>query len=367
MIAFGLIVYFFGIRPRLQARAALNERARADSSVSVNVVFAEHAANANEILLPASLQALQETPVYARTSGYLLRFLADLGDRVKAGQPLAVIEGPEVDQALNQSRAALEQARANLELARSSAERWKSLGGKNAVSQQEVDEKSAALAAREADLHAAEADVSRLTQLKQYQTIVAPFDGVISARNVEVGALVSEGGGGRELFRVSQTGTLRVYAAVPQAYMRSIHPGLAVDVLVNEFPSRVFPGRVARVAGALDAASRTLLTEVQIPNEQGELLAGMFGQVRFKLRSGEPPLIIPSNAIILRSEGTLVAVVDGTNTIHFRKVKLGRDFGLQVEIVDGLPEGTMVVANPSDTLTEGATVAPILPAPAKKG
>jgi RND family efflux transporter MFP subunit len=367
ILAAGFAVYFLGVRPRLRAAAELDARAAAVGRPPVNVVVARHSPEANEVLLPASLESLQETPIYARTEGYLASFTADLGDRVKAGQTLAVIEGPEVDQQLNQARAALEQAKANLELARTSATRWKDLGAQNAVAQQEVDVKVAALAAGEADVHAAEANVSRLTQLKQYQTITAPFDGVISARNVDVGALISAGGAGRALFRIAQTGTLRVYASIPQAYYRSIHPGLPVDVLVNEYPGRVFSGQVVRVAGALDAATRTLLTEVQIPNDKGELLAGMFGQVRFRLQSGEPPLIIPSNAIILRSDGTFVATVDEKNTVHFAKVKLGHDFGLTVEITVGLAEGTQVIANPSDSLTDGLAVEPLLPAPAAKG
>jgi RND family efflux transporter MFP subunit len=366
LIVAAAIVYFVGIRPRQLEAAQLDARTAAQGKPSVNVVVARHSPDANVVLLPASLRALQEAPIYARTNGYLAKLLVDLGDQVKAGQPLAIIEGPEVDQELNQSRAVLEQTRANVELARSSAVRWKDLGRQNAVAQQEVDEKVAALAAREADVHAAEANVARLTQLKDYQTITAPFDGVISARNVDIGALITAGGGGRELFRLAQTGTLRVYADVPQTYFNSVKAGLDVDVLVNEFPNRVFTGKVARVAGALDAATRTLLVEVQVPNEKGELLAGMFGQVRFKLQAGDPPLIIPSNAVILRSDGTFVATVDSGNKLHLIKVKLGRDFGLQVEIAAGLDDGAHVVANPNDALSEGQEVDPILPAPAKK-
>jgi membrane fusion protein, multidrug efflux system len=365
-VAFVALIYFVGIRPRLLASSELADRARAVGHPPVNVTVAHHSPSANEVILPASLEALQEAPIYARTSGYLAKFLVDLGDHVTAGQPLALIDAPEVDQELNQATAALEQAAANLELARSSATRWQDLGAQNAVAQQEVDEKVAALAARQADVHAAQANVARLTQLKGYQTIVAPFAGVISARNVDIGALITAGGTGRALFRLAQVGTLRVYASVPQTYFNSVKPGLDVDVLINEFPGRVFPGKVVRVAGALDAATRTLLTEVQIPNEKGELVAGLFGQVRFKLTAGEPPLIIPSNAVILRGDGTFVATVDAANTVHFAKVKLGRDFGLQVEISAGLADGATVVANPSDALSEGQVVEPIAPAPAKK-
>jgi RND family efflux transporter MFP subunit len=358
--------YFLGVRPRLRASAELETRAKELGHPAVNVVIAQRAPAANDLLLPASLQALEEAPVYARTNGYLHQLLADLGDHVVAGQPLAIIEAPELDQELNQARAALEQARANLALARSSAVRWQGLGEKNAVAQQEVDEKRSALDARMADLHAAEANVSRLEQLKQYQTISAPFDGVISARNIDVGALVTAGGGGRELFRITKNDPLRVYVNIPQTNIRSIQPGLAAEVLINEFPGRIFTGQVVRVAGALDPTSRTLLTEVQLPNEKGELLAGMFGQVRFHLTQAEPPLLIPSNAVITRSDGTSVAVVTAHKTLHFQKVKPGRDFGLQIEILDGLSEGTPIVSNPSDALTEGLAVEPIMPVPAKK-
>ena len=364
VVAAGVIavVYFFGVAPRIHARSLLAERSRAAGRPSVSVVKAATAPLATELLLPASLQPIQEASIYARTDGYIARLLVDLGDQVKAGQPLAIIEGPEVDQALNQSRAALEQARANLELARSSATRWTDLGTQNAVPQQEIDEKQAAFAARKADVAAAEANVSRLTQLKAYQTITAPFDGAISARNVDVGALITAGSSGRELFRLAQTGTLRVYINVPQTYFRSLHPGLEVDVLLNEFPGRVFPGKVARLAGALDAATRTLVAEIQIPNEAGEVLAGMFGQVRLRLRASTPPLVIPSNAVMLGTAGPTVATVDSADKIHLMKVKLGRDFGSQVEIAEGLTAGDHVVTNPSDTLSDGLLVEPLEPA-----
>jgi RND family efflux transporter MFP subunit len=347
--------------PRMMA-AESRERAEG-SAVGLPVVVAQRSAAANEVMLPANLESLLEAPIYARTNGYLSKLLVDLGDTVKAGQPMAIIDAPEVDQELNQARAALEQATANLELAKSSATRWKDLGTQNAVAQQEVDEKQAAFAARQADVHAAEANVSRLTQLKGYQTIIAPFDGVVSARNVDVGALISAGGGGRALFRLAQTGTLRVFVNVPQTYFRAVKPGLAVDVLVNEYPNKVFAGKVTRVAGALDSVSRTLVTEVQVPNEDGTLLAGMFGQIRLKLESAEPPLLIPSNAAIIRADGTFVATVDSSNTLHLVKVRLGRDFGTQLEILTGIAPGTKVAANPGDAMYDGMKVNPILPTP----
>jgi membrane fusion protein, multidrug efflux system len=363
LAAFGAAIYFLGIRPRVLASTTLKERAESDGNPAVNLVTAQRTPAGTELVLPANLQSLQEAPIYARTDGYLAKLLVDLGDKVKAGQPLAIIDGPEVDQALQASRAALEQAKANYELAKSSSTRWQDLIKQNAVAQQEVDEKLAASAAREADVHAAEANVSRLTQLKQYQTIIAPFDGVISARNFDVGALISNGGSGRALFRLAQTGTLRVYINIPQTYFRSVTAGTPVDVLINEFPSKVFPGKVVRVAGALDEASRTLVTEVQIPNESGELLAGMFGQVRLKLTQGEPPLLIPSNAAVIRADGNFVETVDDANKLHIVKVRFGRDFGTQIEILSGLTAGAKVVANPRDSFTDGLQVSPVVPTP----
>jgi RND family efflux transporter MFP subunit len=362
--AFALAIYFLGIRPRVRASAELDTRAREQGHRAVNVMIAKRADLSSDLILPASLQPILEAPIYARTNGYLSRLLVDIGDKVKAGQVLGIIEAPELDQELNQTRAALEQAKANSELAHTSATRWKDLGKENAVSQQEVDEKQAAYAARLADVHAAEANVSRLTQLKQYQTITAPFDGVISARNIDIGGLVSAGGGGRELFRLAQTDTLRVYANVPQSYTRLIQAGIPVDISVNEFPGREFTGKVVRVAGALEPTSRTLLAEVQIPNAKNELLAGMFGQMHFRLQGGEPPLIVPSNAVVLRGDGTSVVTVGADNTIHYQKVKLGRDFGTQVEVVGGLADQAHVVSNPSDALTDGLVVDPLLSAPA---
>ena len=365
LVGAGALVYFAGIRPRLENSAALAAAVQNASRPVVSVVPARRAPAATELTLPASLEAVEDVPVYARTSGYLGRLLADLGDHVKAGQPLAIIDGPEVDQELNQAKAALAQAQANLALARVSAERWKALGKRNAVARQDVDEKEAAYQARQADVEAARANVARLSQLVGYQTIVAPFDGVISVRNVDVGALVSSGGSGKELFRIANTGTLRVYVAIPQSYVRSVHTGLHADVLVNEFPGRRFPGTVVRIAGALDPATRTLLAEVRIPNPNGELLAGMFGQVVLNLETVQPPLLAPSNAVIVRATGSYMATVSAAGVVHFRKVVLGRDFGSQIEVLGGLHENELVVASPSDVLSEGAIVSVALPAPAK--
>ncbi len=336
-----------------------------EGGIPVTVSVARRGSPSRELTLPATLEAFQDTGIYARTGGYLARWTADLGDHVKAGQLLAVIDAPELDQELNSARAKLAQARANLELAKSSAVRWEDLSRQNAVAKQEVDEKEGALAAREADVQAADAEVSRLGQLKSYQSITAPFDGVITARNTDVGMLVTPGGG-RELFHIAQTDPLRVDVGVPQSHIRAIQPGMVADVLLTEFPDRAFPGKVARAAGALDPRTRTMLTEVQIPNPQGELFAGMFVEVRFKLMQSVPAIVVPSAALQIGSEGAQVAVINSKNQIHWQKVKLGRDFGAQVEIASGLNDGDRMVATPSDAMVEGQLVAPIAPAAPKK-
>jgi RND family efflux transporter MFP subunit len=356
VVLLGAAVYIFGVRPRRQSAAELT--AGTADKPRVEVTLARRANAVDNLLLPGTLQAFVDTPIRARTNGYIAKWLVDIGDRVKAGQTLAVIESPEVDRELNQTRASLEQAQANLELARVTAERWKTLGLQNAVARQDIDQKNADYEARRADVDAAKANVERLEQLKGFETVVAPFDGVISTRNVDIGTLITAGSG-PELFHLSQSDTLRAYLNVPQRYVPDIHVGLSVDVEIAEFPHERFPGKVARYAGALDAASRTLQVEVEIPNRDGRLFAGMFCEVRLHLTTVNPPILIPSNDAIIRSAGTLVAVVADHNTIHLQAVKLGRDFGTQIEVIDGLLENARIVENPTDTLSEGEAVEPI--------
>jgi RND family efflux transporter MFP subunit len=356
VIVIGAAVLLLGIRPRLQSAQEL--ASRAPGILPVNVVTARRARATEGLLLPGSLQAFEDTSIRARTSGYIAKWEVDIGDRVKQGQTLALIDSPEVDQELNQARANLEQAKANLELARVTAARWKALGLQNAVAQQDVDQRAADFEARKADVDAATANVERLEQLKGFETVTAPFDGVISRRGVDVGTLISAGAG-PELFHLSQGDTLRAYVDVPQRNVPDIHPGVPVDIEVAELPRDRFPGKVARLAGAMDAASRTLQVEIEVPNPAGRLIAGMFCEVRFKLTPAYPPILIPSNDAIIRSDGTLVAVVTSGDTIHLQKVALGRDFGARIEILDGLPEGSRVVENPTDSLLEGQPVRPV--------
>ena len=365
VVAVLALVFFAGILPRIRSARALDERAAAGLKPVVSVVVATKSTRPALVTLPAAINALQDTPIYARTTGFIGKWTADIGDHVKSGQVLAVIEGPDLDQELNQAKAALEQARANLEIARISADRWKDLGGQNAVAQQDVDQKAADFAAAKAAVVAAQANVDRLTQLKDFQQVTAPYDGVITARNAELGNLINAGAG-REIYHIAETDPLRVMVAVPQANIRSLKIGMGVDVLVPEFPGRVFHGVLSRFAGALDSASRTLETEVRLPNPKDELFPGMYGEVRFSFPSAQPAILLPSNAAIINASGTLVAIVDNADKIHLQRVTLGRDFGSQVEVLDGLLPGARVVAAPRDSLYEGLEVTPVLPEAAAK-
>jgi RND family efflux transporter MFP subunit len=348
-------IYGLGIAPRVRAQHELAERARENGLTTVRSVVVTANRVGVPLVLPANLQAFADTALYARTNGYVQKWLVDLGDHVTAGQLLAVIDSPEIDQELNQADANLQQAKANLELAKITSQRWKTLVTQNAVSQQDADSKLADEQARLADETAASANVQRLQQLKAFERVTAPFAGVISARNIDVGNLVSPGGGA-ELFHLTQSKTLRVYVDVPQAYVASMKENLPVEITVPEFPRETFRGKVARVSGALNAESRTLRVEVQLPNPDGRLYAGMYCELHFLLTPSATTVIVPSNDVIIRGDGMMVAVVTSDHRIHLQPVKLGRDFGVQIEILDGLQPGTHIVENPSDALREGAQV-----------
>jgi RND family efflux transporter MFP subunit len=340
----------------------------------VKVVSVRRSAVDQTLTLPGTTLADQQTPLYARVNGYLKSFAFDLGDAVKKGQLVAEIDSPEVDQQLRQARAQLGiaqaaqlQAQANQELAKVAAERWAALVKEKAVSQQEADEKRLTLAAREADVEAArasvksqEANVKRLEELSSFKQIVAPFDGVITARNVEVGTLVSEGSGAgaRELFLMVQEQTLRLHVPVPEPYAPAVHVGMETALAFGAWPGRAFSGKVSRMSGAIDPASRTRLVELLVPNADGALLPGMYAQVTFKLHREARPLLMPSNALLIRPEGTLAAFVDKDHSVHYRKVQVGRDYGTEIEILSGLEENDTVMANPGTVIREGQKVDP---------
>jgi len=360
-----VILLAIGIIPRITQRRALADEVRAvsDTAMPTSVSTATRAKSA-PLVLPGTLQPLHEAIVYARSAGYVKRWYADIGARVTQGQLLATIEAPEVDQEVQQARAQLTQANASLALARSDLDRWKSLARDSAVSQQELDEKTAAYDASVATANAQRANVQRLTSVQGFSNVAAPFAGVVTARNVDVGTLVTPGTsgagtGGPGLFRVSQTDTMRVYVNVPQSLAPSIHVGQKADVSLAEQHERVFGGKVARTADALDPGTRTLLVEVDVANGDHSLLAGSFVQVNLATGGMVSPIVVPANALLFNAGGTQVVVIDDHNVAHYHKVAVGRDYGATVEILSGVDEGATVALNPSDDIRDGHVIKPV--------
>lgn len=309
------------------------------------------------LALPGTLQGFIESPIYARTSGYVLRWNRDIGARVAKGDLLAELDTPEVDQQLAQATAASEQAASSLDLAKSSAERWESLRLRDAVSQQELDERRSAFAQAQANLSAADANVRRLRELESFKHIVAPFAGVVTRRNIDIGDLVDAGNGGasRALFTLAQTDPLRVYVYVPQTYAGLVRVGESISVSQTEMPTEHFRGTVSRTAGAIDTATRTLQVEVSLPNHDGRLLPGAYVQVDLPVGNSNN-LVAPSNSLLFRPEGPRVAVVDNGGHVHLQPVTIGRDFGQSVELLSGVHVGDQLVLNPADSLAEGDVV-----------
>ena len=342
---FAVIVALFtiGFLPRLWANSALVNSVR-DQRLTVTVISSERPANDASLVLPGSTQGIQEATIYARTNGYVKEWKVDIGQTVQQGQLLAEIETPEVDQQLAQTKA-------NYEIAKVTAERWADLVAKKVVSNQEYDQNEKAY-------EAAKANYEQLQRLQGFQKIVAPFAGVITARNIDNGDLVSAGTSGQPapLFRIAQTDVLRIYVDVPQTQSRLIAPGQSAAVSVREIPNRTFNAKVVRTARAIDPASRTLRTELQIPNADGGLFPGMYADVKFTLSQDPHTLIVPGNAVMIRSDGPKVLVVDAKNTIRSRAVKLGRDLGEKVEVASGLNLSESLVANPTDALRDGTEV-----------
>lgn len=316
------------------------------------------AQGARVVSLPASLKGRQEAAIYARTNGYVRSWLKDMGDKVKRGDVLALIDTPEVDQDLAQARASVQQIQARLALAQSSLARWEGLRQRDAVSQQELDERRAAQQQAQADLAAAQANVRRLEQLHEFGRITAPFDGVVVRRNVEVGALVASGSSTttRELFYLAQTDALRLSVAVPQVYVADVQPGKEVTVKLLERPNAPFKGRVERVSGGLDAATRSVQVEVRIDNADGKLLPGAYVEVSLPLSGSVKALLVPPNTLQFRQDGPRVAVLDDKQQLSLRPVKLGRDLGRAVEVLSGLGAKDAVVLNPPDTIQDGERV-----------
>jgi RND family efflux transporter MFP subunit len=381
-----------GFMPRWRRERGLLEAAAEMKAAlpEITVAKARRAPSASDLVLPGNITPITEAQIYARASGYVKRRLVDIGDRVKAGQLLAEIDAPELDQQVRQAQAgvsqaqaalsgaqhALRQAEASLTLARVTAERWRILARKGVVSRQETDQKQADFEVRQAAVEAAqagvraardsvqsaEANAQRLLELQAFKRVVAPFAGVITARNIDVGALIPASGG-VPMFRMAQTGVLRIVVDVPQSSAPFIQVGQAAEVTLQEFPGRKFAGRVTRTADALEAGSRTLPTEVQVSNPNGLLLPNMYAQVRLIRVSTTPAVLIPGDTLLIRPDGTQVATVGAGNRIHMQLIEVGRDFGSYVEVRSGLRGGEYVVSNPTDEVREGAEVKPVVVEP----
>ncbi|HEX3106050.1 MAG TPA: efflux RND transporter periplasmic adaptor subunit [Terriglobales bacterium] len=353
-----VVIAVVGISMRLSESRALAKETEEIAVPTVDVVHPSAEPAQSELQLPSTLQAYIEAPIYARTTGYLRRWYKDIGSKVNKGERLADIETPEVDQELMQARAARDQAAAQLKLAQTSATRWENLQKMDAVSQQETDERSSSYIQGEANLNAADANVRRLEQLESFKHIYAPFSGVITTRNTDVGSLVNAGNGGptQQLFVIAQIDPIRVYVNVPEVYSPSIHKGVKVDIEVPALVGKRFTGSVVRTADAIDPATRTLNTEIDVPNPNGQLLPGSYAQVHLALKEQVQRLTVPSNALLFRAEGPRAAVVEPGNKVQLRPVAIGRDFGNTVEIISGLEPSDAVVVSPSDSLENGQVV-----------
>jgi RND family efflux transporter MFP subunit len=374
-------LFMLGWYPQQKREAALQQEARQQASAAILVQTAYPASQSNAVplVLPGATVAMQETALFPRANGYLAQLHADIGDHVKQGQILAHIATPEVDAQLTQTLATqrLQQAQAgrlktDLDLAQATFERYQGLAQTGGVTRQMLDERhsardqaQAALKSGEAALAAADADVQRLSAMRDFENIIAPFDGTISARNYDLGALLSASntGPGAEIFHLVATDTLRVFADVPQSYALLVKTGDTAEFAVTNYPGRSFAGRVVRTTSAIDPATRSLRFELHFPNSDHSLFPGMYGQVRFNLRDANPPPTIPSSALLLSAQGMRVAVVRD-DKVAYQTIKLGRDFGTTVEVVEGLSGHDQVVLNPSERLTEGAAVQVVNPPPA---
>lgn len=373
VVALGALL-LVGIVPKLQQKEALASEAAAARNLArgVHIAPVKRGAATTELTLPGTVHGVEETELHARTNGYLKRWLVDLGGHVEAGALLAEIDAPEVEQELGQARATLERARAalnqqraQLELARATLERWKSASARGGVSKQELDEKHAAFSVAEANVAVVEAEiradaasVARLEQLIAFEKVTAPFAGTITERNVDVGALVQAGSANsRPLFKLARTDALRIFVAVPQAFVKSVAVGMTADVTARELRGRKFAGSVTRTAEALDVKARTLQTEVDLRNEDHALLPGMYVNVKFVFARDEAPMIVPASSLIVGgAKGTLVATVTSSNLLRFREVTLGRDHGNEVEIASGLSGSERIVTDSGVDVPDGTPV-----------
>lgn len=345
-----------GIISRLHARKALAAETDQLAAPTVRVVTPKRGSPQQEIVLPGNIQAFVDAPIYARTNGYLKHWYFDIGAHVQKGQLLADIESPEIDQQLLQAQADLDTAKANAHLSQITADRFTSLLKSDAVSTQDTDNAVSDLAAKTTAVKSAQANVDRLKQLVDFEKVYAPFDGVVTARNTDIGQLIDSGASGgqaRSLFQLASVKKLRVFINVPQIYSQEAAPGLKADLTFAEFPGRSFQGTLVRTSKSIDPTSRTLNVEVDVDNSKGELLPGAYAEVHLKTKSSVPTLIIPVSALLFREEGLRVAIAKNDNTAELLPITLGRDFGDVAEVVTGLTGDERIISNPPDSIING--------------
>lgn len=360
LLIIAAVVVITGIVPRVRAKDALNQQTQQLAVPNVLVSEPMQTPPANDVMLPGNISAFTDAPIYARTSGYLQKWYYDIGARVKKGALLAVISTPEVDQQLAAAKADLATAQSNAKQAQQTAARYQDLLKSDAVSRQDAENFASQSSASGTTVNSAQANVKRLEDLQAFQRVYAPFDGVITARNIDVGQLI-DSGGGRELFHLAALNTLRVFVNVPQVYAYGAKPGMTADLTFVEYPGRTFPGKLVRTSRSIDPASRTLLVEVDVDNAKGELFPGSYVQVHFQIKSEGPSFSVPVSALIFRSEGLrLATIVDGDRT-KLVPIALGHDDGRVVQVLSGLEPGMKVITNPPDSLIEGETVHVVTP------
>lgn len=353
-----LVAGGFAVARRLTERGALAKETERLAIPTVGVTKPGAEPAADQLVLPAQLQPYVESAIFARTNGYLLHWNKDIGSHVKKGELLAEIDTPEVDQELSQAKATRQQTDAQMQLAKSTAERWTNLRKTDSVSQQEADQQVSAYAQAQANLAAADANVRRLQQLESFKHVYSPITGVITRRNTDVGALITAGSTGqsRELFDVAQIDPLRVFVSVPQSNAPAIRAGLPAYIELREYPGQKFNGKVVRTADAIDPATRTLLTEIDVPNPDGHLLPGSYAEVHFAVPIQITRMSVPVNTVLFRPEGPRVAVVGPDNKVHLKAIIIGRDFGTKIEILGGLDANDKIIMNPADSLEDGEEV-----------
>ncbi len=364
LIVLALILAVWGVASRIRARSELKKHTASDAELTVITAKPELSGADDELVLPGTVTAYVEAPIYARTSGYVKVWYTDIGARVRKGQLLAEIETPEVDRQLSQARADLATAQANLNLSLTTNERWKRLLVSRSVSKQDADEKAGDAAAKKAAADSAAENVGRLQELERFKRVVAPFAGVVTARNTDVGNLINAGeSANAELFRVADIHELRIYAQVPEAYAVATTTGLKAELHFEEHPGQVYPAETIRTSNALDPSARTLQVELHLDNSKGEFFPGAYTEIHFKLPSSRQTFRLPANTVLFRAAGLQVATVDRNHKIKLKTIKQGRDFGKTIEVLDGIDRNDQVIVNPPDSALDGTAVRIAQPPP----